>query len=346
MTETTPTPHACAGVGPESRPTNPHRAAPGELRDRYAEALAGHAGSRAFLAEGSEWEHARAAWYAHADAALTVRDGEMQRLRAELAEMQKTTRVLGALHRTAEAGLKARDARVAELEQALADAIQRADQTEDLLGVAHDTSNRSEAARARSAQRAERAEAEADRLRARVATLEHVAASNKRHVQSILPELWAAKAAIDRVRATVDDLCDEPHPGHDHVCPGDVRRYILAALDEPTQQPTDTEPFPLMTFPLLPETDGRPTLPAVMHYAHTMAERSGRTLPDDATAHVRHVPASHGYATWITSRTGWPARRDAGPPPEHVGGNAEDCRACDSNPNPPYPFLCPGPADT
>ncbi|WP_393075162.1 hypothetical protein [Streptomyces sp. LN704] len=42
------------------------------LRDRIAEALAGHAGSKAFLADGTEWEHARAAWYAHADAVLAV----------------------------------------------------------------------------------------------------------------------------------------------------------------------------------------------------------------------------------------------------------------------------------
>ncbi len=49
-----------------------------------------------------------------------------------------------------------------------------------------------------------------------------------------------AEAAVDRVRVTVDDLCDEPHPTHDHICPDDVRRTLLAALDEPTQQPTDT----------------------------------------------------------------------------------------------------------
>lgn len=29
-------------------------------------------------------------------------------------------------------------------------------------------------------------------------------------------------------------------------------------------------------------------------------------------------------------------------PPAHVGGNGEDCPACD-NPNPAYPFICPGP---
>jgi hypothetical protein len=40
------------------------------LRERIAEALAGHAGSKAFLADGREWEHARTAWYTHADVVL------------------------------------------------------------------------------------------------------------------------------------------------------------------------------------------------------------------------------------------------------------------------------------
>jgi len=39
-------------------------------RERIAEALAGHAGSKAFLADGSEWDHARDTWRAHADVAL------------------------------------------------------------------------------------------------------------------------------------------------------------------------------------------------------------------------------------------------------------------------------------
>ncbi|MFC8339247.1 hypothetical protein ACFUJX_19865 [Streptomyces rubiginosohelvolus] len=43
-----------------------------QLRAAMAEALAGHAGSKAFLADGHEWEHARTGWYAHADAALSV----------------------------------------------------------------------------------------------------------------------------------------------------------------------------------------------------------------------------------------------------------------------------------
>lgn len=43
-----------------------------QLRAAMAEALAGHAGSKAFLADGHEWDHARTGWYAHADAALSV----------------------------------------------------------------------------------------------------------------------------------------------------------------------------------------------------------------------------------------------------------------------------------
>ncbi|MDH6448231.1 hypothetical protein M2155_000639 [Streptomyces sp. SAI-119] len=50
------------------------------LRQRLAEALAGHAGSKAFLADGHEWEHARTAWYTHADAVLTELKPELDAL--------------------------------------------------------------------------------------------------------------------------------------------------------------------------------------------------------------------------------------------------------------------------
>ncbi|WP_228974997.1 hypothetical protein [Streptomyces sp. DH12] len=49
-----------------------------------------------------------------------------------------------------------------------------------------------------------------EQLHARIETLEHVAAGNKRHVQAILPDLWAAQAALDRVRAATDT---PPPPG-------------------------------------------------------------------------------------------------------------------------------------
>ncbi|MFE3381332.1 hypothetical protein [Streptomyces anulatus] len=54
-----------ADTTPADRPAD-------QLRAAMAEALAGHAGSKAFLADGHEWEHARTGWYAHADAALSV----------------------------------------------------------------------------------------------------------------------------------------------------------------------------------------------------------------------------------------------------------------------------------
>ncbi|WP_060880606.1 hypothetical protein [Streptomyces scabiei] len=43
------------------------------------------------------------------------------------------------------------------------------------------------------------------------------------------------KRRVDRVRAAVDKLCREPHPGHDHVCPDDVRKAVLDALAEPKE---------------------------------------------------------------------------------------------------------------
>ena len=41
-----------------------------------------------------------------------------------------------------------------------------------------------------------------------------------------------AEAATARVHAYLISLCAEPHPSHDHVCPDDVRRDILTALDQ------------------------------------------------------------------------------------------------------------------
>jgi hypothetical protein len=56
-----------------------------------------------------------------------------------------------------------------------------------------------------------------------------------------------AEAANARVRTAVDDLCHEPHPSHDHVCPDDVRRTLLAALPEPAP-----------ATPAAPQTTGQP----------------------------------------------------------------------------------------
>jgi bacterioferritin-associated ferredoxin len=58
--------------GPQTGTGSRIQPAPAALRDQIAEMLAGHAGSRAFLTAEPGWDHARAAWYAHADAVLRV----------------------------------------------------------------------------------------------------------------------------------------------------------------------------------------------------------------------------------------------------------------------------------
>lgn len=41
-----------------------------------------------------------------------------------------------------------------------------------------------------------------------------------------------AETAAARARALADRWCHEPHPTHDHSCPDDLRRELLAALDD------------------------------------------------------------------------------------------------------------------
>jgi hypothetical protein len=45
-----------------------------------------------------------------------------------------------------------------------------------------------------------------------------------------------AEAAIARVHAYLISLCRGLHPSHDHLCPDDVRRSILNALDQPQEE--------------------------------------------------------------------------------------------------------------
>ncbi|MBY8341850.1 hypothetical protein JYK17_17620 [Streptomyces sp. KC 17012] len=85
------------------------------------------------------------------------------------------------------------------------------------------------------------ADAEQAELRARIATLEHVAAGNKRHVQLIVPDLEKAQAVIERVRGLAVQARDHTAAGLDDYQIGrrDLAVDILAALDgiEPAAAP-------------------------------------------------------------------------------------------------------------
>lgn len=95
-------------------------------------------------------------------------------------------------------------------------------------------------------------------MAARVTTLEHVAAGNKRHVQLIVPDLeraervaqsaardaaaaltaqLTAEAAIERVRKLANWYADPKHRGQHGQPHSIVAADIRAALDQP-QQPT------------------------------------------------------------------------------------------------------------
>lgn len=77
------------------------------------------------------------------------------------------------------------------------------------------------------------ADAEQADLRARIATLEHVAAGNKRHVQLIVPDLEQAQAAIKRVQLLHNRLAEETALGSpdDPITRGAAAKRIAAALD-------------------------------------------------------------------------------------------------------------------
>ncbi|MGW1015621.1 hypothetical protein [Streptomyces niveus] len=91
-----------------------------ERRARYAEALAAGAGSKAFMKTGTEWDHARAAWLAHADAVMAVADVEQQALRTELARYEE---VQGDMNERAIDLTRRAERAEAELEQARASVL-------------------------------------------------------------------------------------------------------------------------------------------------------------------------------------------------------------------------------
>ena len=201
--------------------------APADLRQRVAEALAAKI-------DGTQGCANR---YRLADAVLAVVQPELDRLAALLdAESRTLAEVdqrcdryvaeLAALREVAR-GYCPHCGRgdASPTAQQWEEQKQRADQVEELLRIAHDTSNRSEAERARAVQRAETAERDAGIYHNRLTRLTGGYAEQFRRLE-------AAEAALDKVRALRDDLCgvtgaryiadaldkivgDEPAPAHD-----------------------------------------------------------------------------------------------------------------------------------
>ncbi|MGW0032079.1 hypothetical protein ACWDXD_19915 [Streptomyces sp. NPDC003314] len=111
----------------QPEPAQPRHTA--DLRQQYAEALAGHAGSKAFLADGHEWEHVRSVWYAHADAVLTVRDAEMERMKLLVAASSEDGQAVRMAAQYAERAIE--NGERAERAQAALDAVRAlADETD------------------------------------------------------------------------------------------------------------------------------------------------------------------------------------------------------------------------
>lgn len=83
-----------------------------------------------------------------------------------------------------------------------------------------------------------------DQTAARVVTLEHVAAGNKRHVQLIAPDIERAEAAIGRVRAECDVIEAERARVGESFGDGmvDATARIRCALDGPAVEPCEQHP--------------------------------------------------------------------------------------------------------
>ena len=164
------------------------------LREQYAKAI-----EHALLPVMPRQDHRKHAARQAADAVLAVRDAELQQLR----EMYAAQSLANAGYRLQIDELIRRNREYAD--RGIANG-ERAAHLVALLGEAVDWIHEGE-------------------LRERI-----VAALDGQAV--VDPELQQLREQVARVHAYLISLCAEPHPSHDHVCPNDVRRDILAELDQ------------------------------------------------------------------------------------------------------------------
>ncbi|WP_327160508.1 hypothetical protein [Streptomyces zaomyceticus] len=203
------------------------------LRRQYAEALAGHAGSKAFLADGTEWEHARSVWYAHADVVLGVRDVELWHLRLDKAGADLALQA--GCRQTEEQRQRAKEAE-AERDQLRAELTALKSITSGYCfecgrGDCSPTADQWYEQRVR----ADRHEAEAARLSALAQTFQTNAC------KALEEQNWArhhaeerAEAILTAVRAAADDLADGTEAGFKAAL------TLRAILDQHGQTPKET----------------------------------------------------------------------------------------------------------
>jgi len=105
-----------------------------------------------------------------------------------------------------------------------------------------------------------------------------------------------------------------------------LTRPLLGAEEKPEPEPD------------APRREPHPTEADLRHALAVAAKFHSQNT--DAPAAFEADPASQ-TSTKADSKAG-PSAADTAEEPRHVGGNAEDCPACEGT-NPPYPFICPEP---
>ncbi|MGW6743755.1 hypothetical protein ACWGDX_24055 [Streptomyces sp. NPDC055025] len=204
----------------------------GDRRLRYAKALAKAAGSKAFDQPGTEWDHARDAWYAHADAVMAVDRAELERMRRSLAALRRAHVALAsrAGRDQAELGLlrRGRDERVALLEEAR-DALEAAGITEAHGGESWPrlvpAIEQLAAERDRAVEAAKQLQADLDRLEE-----ETVGDLNEKNI-ALARHAETAEGKLDRLRKLADRIALNSPWGRW------VAQDIRAILDPPEATP-------------------------------------------------------------------------------------------------------------
>lgn len=324
-------PQPTDGPGGPQAPASPadgHSADP-DLRERIAEALAGHAGSKAFLAEGPEWDHARDAWRAHADDALAVRDDELDRLRAENAELRRDHDE----DREQLAEMRATITRLRSKRADVVDKLNEADEENARLTV------------------------ERDALAQMVAGLERLLTTSARDWGQDRVDAWLYAVLVGWDCEEAHEPCDDAAMrevaqlhGWDDATVAKARRYReavrrLQAGD--SAQPERNQPgIRGLLEHVGIDTTGRDI--TVDSRTVDAAEDACRLVDTDAgPLHVRGASVmtdqERGYAAEIIRAA---KRKYAADHPQHKGGNAEDCTACRPLIDQPggitYPWICPG----